>query len=302
MIPSAALRLEPPLTPTTIWTMWNADPAVLIPLGVMLVIYAWGIWRLWRHAGIGHGIARRRAVCFCGAVLALGIALITPLDALSEAAFSAHMLQHLVLILAAAPLLVLSELPFVLLWALPRQWAQWIGYWFKHHLVFSRVWSALNSPVSAWLLFTLALWTWHAPALFETALRDETVHAIEHLVFLATGMLFWGVLFQHSGRKEVQYGMAIPYLFATSVQSGIFGALMTFTLQPWYPYYATRVTLWGLTALQDQQLAGLIMWIPGGVVFTLLTIGYFAAWFRALEQRSLQRQSLDPLDPHPRSQ
>jgi putative membrane protein len=89
-----------------------------------------------------------------------------------------------------------------------------------------------------------------------------------------------------AGPRYVHYGRAVPYLFTTALQSGIFGALVTFSDQPWYAYYAGRVAAWGLTPLQDQQLAGLIMWIPGGAVFTLLTIGYFAAWLRALEERS----------------
>jgi len=269
--------------------MWNADPAVSIPLGMLAALYFWGAGCVWRRAGVGHGIAVRRVAFFCGAVLALGIALISPLDVLSEAAFSAHMLQHLVLILIAAPLLALSDLHLALLWALPRPWARRLGSEFKHRKALTIAWRTVTSPVFAWLLFTLALWVWHAPALFEPALEHATLHAVEHLTFLLTALLFWWVLFRHSERKERHYAMAIPYLFATSVQSGVLGALMSFSSQPWYPYYAARVSAWGLTSLQDQQLAGIIMWIPGGIVFTLLTIGYFAAWLRVLEQRSVHR-------------
>jgi putative membrane protein len=85
--------------------------------------------------------------------------------------------------------------------------------------------------------------------------------------------------------------MTVPFLFLTVLQSGILGALMTFTTQPWYSSYALTAPHWGLSPLQDQQLAGLIMWMPGGAVFTLLTIGYFAAWLRALERRSEKRES-----------
>ena len=98
------------------------------------------------------------------------------------------------------------------------------------------------------------------------------------------------MLFKHTRPGHLHYAMAIAYLFTTALQSGILGALMTFTSQAWYPYYADLAAPWGLSALQDQQLAGLIMWVPGGFVFTLLTIGYFAAWLRALERRSEQRQ------------
>ena len=157
----------------------------------------------------------------------------------------------------------------------------------------ARAWQGLSSPVAAWLLFAIGLWVWHALTLFEAALRDETVHAIEHLVFLLSAMLFWWVLFKHSQPNHLHFPMAIPHLFTTALHSGILAALMTFTSQAWYPYYAALVTPWGFTPLEDQQLAGIIMWLPGGAVFTLLTIGYFAAWLNALEQRSMRLQQRD---------
>jgi len=118
---------------------------------------------------------------------------------------------------------------------------------------------------------------------------DEIIHMLEHLTFLITGALFWWVLFKHTGPDHIQCAMTIPFLFLTVLQSGILGALMTFTSQPWYSDYSASVIRWGLTPLQDQQFAGLVMWIFGGTVFTLLTIGYFAAWLHALERRSLQQ-------------
>src|SRR5205085_1430820 len=138
-----------------------------------------------------------------------------------------------------------------------------------------------------WLLFALALWVWHAPALFEAALRNEMIHALEHLVFLVSATLFWWVLLKPTRPSYTHYGMAIPYLFTTALHSGILGALMTFGTQPWYRFYTAQVSPWGLTALEDQQLAGLIMWVPGGALFTVLTIAYFAAWLSALERRSV---------------
>jgi putative membrane protein len=116
---------------------------------------------------------------------------------------------------------------------------------------------------------------------------------VEHLAFLITAMLFWWVLLRQTGPKYLHYATAIPYLFTTGVQSGILGALMTFTSRPWYSYYTVLGAPWGLTPLEDQQLAGLIMWLPGGAVFTLLTIVYFAAWLRALEERSVRLERPD---------
>jgi putative membrane protein len=281
-----------PLAPHDLWTAWAFEPSLLIPLAAAVLVYAWGTRNVWRRAGRGHGISRRHIACLFGAVAALVLALVSPLDALSDSLFSAHMVQHLLLMLVAAPLLVLSDSAFALLWALPRRWARPLARRAKATRLLSRAWRVLSNPIAAWLLFAVVVWLWHAPALFQAALRDETLHALEHLAFLASALLFWWVLFRDTAPNHVRYGMAVPYLFLTLLQSGILGALMTFTSQAWYPYYAPLVGPWGLTPLQDQQLAGLIMWFPGGALFTLLTIGYFAAWLRALDERSARL-------PHP---
>jgi putative membrane protein len=281
---------QPPVAPEDWWRAWNLAPSILIPIALTALIYILGMRNVWQRAGAGHGINRPRLMSFLGVLLASFVAFVSPLDAMSDVLFSAHMVQHMILMLVAAPLLVLSDFPLAFLWALPRPRAQSLGYRFKQSQTVSRIWRVISSPVFAWLLFTISLWVWHASTLYEAALEDEAIHSVEHLGFLLTSMLFWWVLLKPAGQKHLHYGMAIPYLFTTILQSGILGALMTFTDQPWYPYYAALVTAWGLTPLQDQQLAGLIMWIPGGAVFTLLTIGYFAAWLRALEGRSRQLQ------------
>jgi len=283
-----------PFSPDDLWTAWRFEPSVLIPIVLSILIYGWGLYKLWAQAGAGRGIMARHWVSFLGAILALLVGLVSPLDALSEALFSAHMVQHLILMLVVAPLLVVSEFPRAFLWAIPRRQAHALGHG-VHQGPVSRIWQGLSHPIVVWCLFTIVLWLWHAPVLFEAALRNQTIHTLEHICLLATAMFFWWVLFRHSGPDHIRFGVAIPYLFLTVLQSGIFGALMTFTSQPWYPDYAATVTAWGLTTLQDQQLAGLIMWVPGGAVFTLLTIGYFAVWLRAMEHHSLrldQRASL----------
>jgi putative membrane protein len=282
-----------PLKPHDLWTAWNTEPSLLVLLSLSILIYVWGIWNVWRRAGTGRGITIPGGLSFLGAILALLVALVSPLDALSSVLFSAHMTQHLILVLVAAPLLVLSDFGLAVLWILPRPSAQSLGQYSNQAQTISRIWRVIGSPVCAWLLFTITLWMWHAPRLYQAALQSEALHDLEHFVFLVTAMLFWWVLVKHTGQKHLHYGMAIPYLFTTILHSGILGALMTFTSEPWYSYYETLTPLWGLTALQDQQLAGLIMWIPGGAVFTLLTIGYFAAWLRVLEQRSARLQHRD---------
>src|SRR5437762_6162146 len=223
-----------PLGPGDWWTAWNLEPALLIPLALTALVYLWGLRNVWRRAGAGHGIALRHCMSFMGALLALVVALLSPLDALSGVLFSAHMAQHLILMLIAAPLLVLSDFPLALLWALPRPWARALSQRLRSAQTAPRAWGVISSPVSAWLLFALALWVWHAPALFEAALRNEMIHALEHLVFLVSATLFWWVLLKPTRPSYTHYGMAIPYLFTTALHSGILGALMTFGTQPWY--------------------------------------------------------------------
>ncbi len=282
------------VTPRDLWRAWSFEPSVLIPLALTLILYLWGM-RNARGAAPGRGIPAARAGCFLGAMLSLVVALVSPLDALSGALFSAHMVQHLILMLVSAPLFVLSEAGVVMAWALPRRWAQGFSRGVNRSHSLRRGWQGLTSPVSAWLLFAMPMWVWHASSLFEAALHHPTIHTLEHVSFLGTAVLFWWVLFRRTRAEHLHYAMAIVYLFTTMLHSGILGALMIFSAEPWYSYYAAFTGPWGLTPLEDQQLAGLIMWIPGGIVFTLLTIGYFAAWFRALERRSTRLEQSEAL-------
>ncbi len=264
---------------------WNFEPWFFVPFIVVAILYVVGLVNIWRHAGMGRGLRVLSSLCFLGAFLTAGFIFISPLDTLSEELFSAHMVQHMLLILVAAPLLLKSEIPLALLWSFPRRWAQSIGHGIHASNFLMRLWQILTHPLCTWLLFTVTFWFWHASSLYEAALRNEFMHFVEHLTFLITAMLFWWQLLKPTEQKHLRYGFAIPYLFTTLLQSGILGALMTFASRPWYVTYTLHANAWNLTPLQDQQLAGLIMWILGGTVFTFLTIGYFAAWLRAMDQR-----------------
>lgn len=292
---------HPPLvsvTPNDLWTAWNIEPSILIPFLVIAAIYLKGMLNVWQRAGAGHGIGRWRSTSFGCALLAIIVAFVSPIDALSEVLFSVHMVQHMILILIVAPLLVMSDFHLAFLWALPGAWVKVLIPRLNQNQTLSKAWKVLSNPVFAWLSFSVALWAWHAPAFYEAALNNKVFHIFEHAVFLTTALLFWWVLLKPIGQKYLHYGMAIPYLFTTVLQSGILGALMSFTSRPWYPTYTTLVTPWGLTPLQDQQIAGLTMWIPVGMVFSLLTIGYLAAWLHALEQRTIQFQGRGIFERH----
>jgi putative membrane protein len=259
---------------------WSWDGRTLLSLELLTGIYMLGTFRLWLHAGRGHGIPLWRAAAFAACIFALLVALVSPLDSLAAVSFAAHMTQHMILILIAAPLFVLSAFPVALLWALPRRWAHRSA---QHLRSVSGLWRWITQSLVAWTIFTASLWLWHIPRFYEAALQNNTIHFAEHLCFFTAAGLFWWVLIRPSGRKQVQYGLNVLYLFTTALQSGALGALMTFASRPWYATYAASNGL-GLTALGDQQLAGLIMWLPGGVLFVLIAAAYFIAWLNAVER------------------
>jgi cytochrome c oxidase assembly factor CtaG len=283
LLPHLALaHTGQPPQPHDIWRAWSFDPLVILGVTLLTWLYARGVTRLWRRAGRGRGISGWRVAAFAGGILALLIALVSPLDALGSALFSAHMVQHLVLILIAAPLLVLGAPLVPLLWALPLRVRRGIVCAWKEASGIRVIWRALTQPVVAWLLAITVLWTWHIPALYEAALRSSLVHAVEHGCFLTTALLFWWVLLQPAAHARLDRGVGVLYLFAAGLANGVLGALLTFAASVWYPIYADRVGPWGLTPLQDQQLAGVIMWVPASVIYLIAAGTLFVTWLTSM--------------------
>jgi putative membrane protein len=246
-----------------------AFPTHMLALLIAGAVYALGIFRLWRRAGRGRGIAFPRVACFAAGLIAIAIALFSPLDAMSEELFSAHMVQHLLLVIVAAPLLVLGEPQYVMLWVPRVDARRSVARWWRRNDALRAAWSAVSRPSIAWLLHVGALWTWHAPRLYDAALRDGRIHVFEHLTFLLTALLFWWVALD---RHRLRVGVATFYLFAAGLQGTLLGALLTIARHPWYVAHYTTTQSWGLTPMEDQQLAGLIMWIPAGLVYLVALI------------------------------
>ncbi|HEV7992745.1 MAG TPA: cytochrome c oxidase assembly protein [Gemmatimonadaceae bacterium] len=255
--------------PHDLWTSWTFAPAVIVGLVLAAWWYARGVRALWRHAAPGRGIARWRAACFAAGVLTVAIALVSPIDALGSALFAAHMTQHMLLVVVAAPLLVLGDPGTASLWTLPIGARRRVGLWWRRARLLPAIWRALRWPLVAWTLHVGALWLWHLPSLYDAALRDEGVHIAEHASFFLTALLFWYPLADpHPGRR-FGVGVATLYLFAAGLQCTMLGALMSFARRPWYVAHYGTTQPWGLSPLEDQQLAGLIMWIPAGLVYLI---------------------------------
>lgn len=263
--------------PAQILRSWEWDPAIVVPLALMMALYVAGLFRMRSRP------RRTRIVCFFLGWSTLTVALISPLHAMGTALFSAHMAQHELLMIIAAPMLVLAHPSVVWLFALPPH-ARGAVAGFAHRPAIQNSWVLLSAPLVAWTLHAVALWVWHAPALYQATLTSDAVHALQHLSFLFSALLFWWALLNvRQGRSGE--GAALAYIFTTAIHSSVLGALLTFSSRPWYPVYEGRTLAWGLTALQDQQLGGLIMWVPAGLVYIFLALWLAARWLAESDRR-----------------
>jgi putative membrane protein len=283
-----------PTGPDELWSAWNVDLLVLASLVAAGWAYRRGVLALWARAGRGRGVRGWQALCFAVGLLAVFVALVSPLDRLSLALFSAHMTQHVLLVLVAAPLLVLGQPATAFLWVLPLNTRRGVGRWWRQAAGARRVWFILSAPVVAWVLHASATWVWHLPGLYEAALTSRLLHIVEHIAFLGTAALFWWAIAHAGARGQMGHGAAILYVFTMMMQGGLLGALMTFSGRPWYAAYASTVEVWGLTPTEDQQLAGLIMWIPASLTYLVAALILMAVWLHEAERQVRRNEALPP--------
>ncbi|HEX4780834.1 MAG TPA: cytochrome c oxidase assembly protein, partial [Usitatibacter sp.] len=239
------------------------EPWAVVCLALSATLYAIGVRRLWRRAGGSRGIPAADVARFAAGWLVLCVALLPPLDAMSDRSFATHMVQHELLMVVAAPLLVLARPLEAWTWALPAPWRPALGAVARSRGL-RAAWRWCTAPVGAWILHAVALWAWHIPVLFEAALASEAVHTLQHASFFATALLFWWSVFERARRNSG--GASFASLFTTMAHSSALGALLTLAPDPWYPSYLEGKAF-GLTALEDQQLGGLIMWGPASLAY-----------------------------------
>jgi putative membrane protein len=266
------------------WRYWGKDPLTIVLLALSAVLYVLGVRRLWRSASVGKGVRRWEALAFALGWISLAIALLSPLHPLGEVLFSAHMVQHEILMLVSAPLIVLGRPLIASLWSLPIEWRHKLGDLSKAR-PFRSSWQRITNPLSAWAIHMIALWVWHLPVLFQATLKSDLVHFFQHISFLGSALLFWWALI-HGAHGMLGYGVGVLYVFSTAAHSGLLGALLTVATTVLYPAYAETAPGFGLTALEDQQLGGLIMWIPAGVLYTIAGLALLAGWLREAEGRN----------------
>jgi putative membrane protein len=287
-IPTAANR--GPRNWDELMVAWEFDPLVVLPLVLSAYWYAAGLTRIWRDAGVGRGIRRWEAASFWSGWLALLVALVSPLHQWGNMLFSVHMSQHEVLMLVAAPLMVLGKPLVGMLKGLPQGWARSLVR-ASAAPAWQFFWKRLNNPLVAWAIHAIVLWVWHIPFLFEATLTDDFVHALQHLSFVLSALLFWWAVTQ-GPQRAFNFGVAVLYMFSTALHSGALGALITFASTVWYPAYSSTAPEWGLTPLEDQQLGGAIMWIPACVVYIIASLALVVGAMRSSEERVLQWERL----------
>jgi len=263
-----------PIAPAELWHHWSFDPLVWIPLLILHWLYGRGLSRAWIRAGVGRIITVWRAACFFSGELVLVAALIAPLDPLGETLLSAHMAQHILLTVIAPPLLILGAPIIAWTWALPAGWRRFGATPFARAIAAAA--DVLASPFMASLIAIAVMWIWHVPALFEAALVDETIHTLEHLTFFASALLGWCAALSPHVTALAAAGATLVVFMA----GGMLGGVLCLAPAPLYDWYGNRPLLWGMTPLEDQQLAGLLMWVLAGGVY-LVAFAVFA--FRAAD-------------------
>lgn len=252
---------------------WEFRPDVTLILLLAGILYGRGWYRL-RRRGWGRGANGWRLAAYLGGLLALALALLSPIDVYQSLLFFMHMIQHLLLVMVAPPLLLLANpMPFVL-WGLPRQPRRRVGSLFRGDAAFRRALRRTTTPGLSWALFIAILIGWHDPNAYNASLRYDWLHDIEHLSFFLSGLLYWWHVVGAAPRlhKPLPLAMRLIYLIGAVPFNMLLGVAIAFATQPIYTYYLAVPRVWGISALDDQRIGGTIMWIPGSMMYLLAVL------------------------------
>lgn len=248
-------------------THWTWEPSVLVGLALLVAAYAYAAGPLRRRRNLGSPLTRGQTTAFVLGILVLVVALLSPLDELGDTyLFSAHMVQHLLLASVWPPLMLLA-LPDWMVRSAFRSGAA------------REILRVLTMPVLAITLFNANIYLWHLPALYNATLENEYIHILEHLTFMAFGLINWWPVLDPIREGRLSYPFQVLYLFADGMIMMVLGIVFTFSPIVFYPAYTSAPRLWGISALSDQQLGGLIMWYPGNVPYAVALVIAFYKWF-----------------------
>lgn len=251
---------------------WTSDPWIVTPLALAALVYASGYMRLRQQSRLGRRKLDSQAMIYATGWLSLTLALTSPLHALGEHVFTAHMIEHEIIMAISAPLIVMARPSAVLLWGLPERMRRGIGSLVKKPY-FESGWGILAGGAVATLLHGAAIWVWHVPALFDAAIDDVVLHRLQHLSFFSSALLFWWAMFRRSQR-----GIAAWHIFLTMLHTSLLGALIALSPVVLYGAQTRFSELSGMAPLEDQQLAGFVMWVPAGIVYAVVALMMLAQW------------------------
>ena len=273
--------------------VWSLDPVVLAGLAALALLFArgWARMRPQPHAW--------RALAFYSGLATIFVALISPLAALAEELFLAHMVQHLLLIMVAIPLLLLGTPSLVLLQGLPRAARPRAVRPLARQRALRAVLRVVSNPLVSLGTYITLLSLWHVPAWYDAALASAPVHALEHATFLLIATLFWGqVIDPEPWRAPLAHPLRIVYLFVATAHNTLLGGILSFAEPTLYAYGTLATRPFDLSAAADQQWGGIIMWVPGGMVHLVAISLVFAVWLAAEDRPS--RLESRPLHDIPR--
>ena len=261
---------------------WFSDPAVLAPLGLFAAIYAWRFAAARREAG-GRGAGPLQAAAFTGGMLALLVALVSPVDALGEDyLFSAHMVQH-VLLGDVAPLLILLGLSRVIMRPATRRL-----------MGVERALGRLASPAVGLALWLAIMYLWHVPALYDAATENALVHLVEHASFFAAGLALWWPLIQPVPMRRSLTGLEpLGYIAAAKAGLAALGLYLAWSSTAFYPYYEQTPRIWGLSPVEDQNIGGVLMMAEQSLTLVLVMVALFVRALTKSEEEQLRRERLE---------
>lgn len=282
---------------------WAWRPHIILTVALAAALHLVGRHRLKRKGG-GRVVAPWRSVTYLGGLAILWIALMSPIDVLSGQYFFMHMIQHLLLVMIVPPLLWIGNPMPIAMWGFPTNLRREIGRWLRPDSAFRQTVRALTTPGLVWLYFVAALVGWHDPRAYNLSLENELAHDLEHLMFFGTAMLFWWHVVGSAPHihRRLSRGVRVGYVISVVPANALTGIAISFASEPLYPYYTTVPRLGQMTVLQDQMLGGILMWIPGSMMYLVAALILIAQIVRAQDESPPIAGEQGALDPPVRTQ
>lgn len=280
-------------------TSWDLRIEIILVLALAGAFYSLGWIRLKKRAKyageLGHWQASAlwRPIAYLSGLVVLGIALMSPIDVLASQLFTMHMIQHVLLMMIVPPLLLLANpLPF-LLWGLPKNARLKTGSLLSSRSRFRAFLRRTTGPGITWLLFVIVYWGWHDPNAYNLALQSAFIHDVEHLTFFGVSMLYWWHIIGAGPRihRPLSHLARFGYALAAIPPNMVAGMAIVFATDPIYTYYEAMPRLWGISIIQDQRIAGVIMWVFGSMMFIVAALILIGRWLQIEERKPPLPQS-----------